>query len=560
MTSDIKWFYCQAGYLPGSTKIALLKGDVSSSEFSVINENGESVLSGELVPCAPHSWGDDFYKADFTDLTLSGKFRLEAEGYKTPQFEISPTLYQDVLDFASGWFFIQRCGCEVPGWHAPCHLDDGVIRSFEQEDFGRILETIDATGGWHDAGDYNKWTLYAWVGILGLLETIPSLPDQRAKIIDEVRWEVEYMLKVQDDEGFFYDVHGWHPAQKEDGTWENNAWNWWDIPEKETDNKPGTGDERTLSFTCNKSHEPREAARAGYSLSLFAEHLEHDDPLRERCINAALKTRECLISKTESTERRIDERAALVFLDLSLKQCTGDEIFLSEARAEIAEIMSLQDDAGWFADRAGEKEPALNYHFGFTYVMALLNYAKRQPDREETAEIEKSVRRFLDFELRQIAGSPFMHRREYKVGGDPLDLPNVWQGYNPYFCAGAYIAAQACQLWGEPEWLDYAERQVQWIMGRNPLGLSMVVGVGHDFPGVYHHRYATIPGREDCRVPGGVLNGMNGGEENGEPNNQPVMTVGESGVTGDWQTNEYWLPNQGWFLCALSAVDRARQR
>ena len=49
----------------------------------------------------------------------------------------------DAVDF----FFVQRCGFDVPGWHKACHLDDAKLPDGTH---------LDVTGGWHSAGDYNK--------------------------------------------------------------------------------------------------------------------------------------------------------------------------------------------------------------------------------------------------------------------------------------------------------------------------------------------------------------------------------------------------------------------
>jgi hypothetical protein len=245
-------------------------------------------------------------------------------------------------------------------------------------------------------------------------------------------------------------------------------------------------------------------------------------------------------------------------LNDSLESLTGSPEYHEETRKEIEWILKLQHKDGWFRNKFSDKGPAVDYHFGYLYVMALLDYVERHPKTDYKKRIEKAVRKFMDFEINHIAGSPFQHRREYTLSNTPLDLPHIWQGYNVHYCTGAYIAAKAYRLWKEPAWLDYAERQVQWVLGRNPLGVCMVVSAGIEHPGVYHHRFVTIKGHEDGIVPGGVVNGINGGKDGDKPNNLPEMARGTSGVTDKWQTNEYWIPNQGWFLSALSELTKAR--
>ncbi len=556
--TGISWYNCQAGYLPGSIKRVVFSSasKMSNDEFRIVNDKEAVVHKGKVDAFGTHPWGGTFYSADFSNVKAEGTYRIVLAGSSSPEFTIAQTAYSEVLDLASRWFYYQRCGCKIPGWHEACHTDDGVVRSKEQDNYGAMLRRFDATGGWHDAGDYNKWTQYSWIGIFGLLETIPAVPELKQRILEEARWEVEYVLKVQTPEGRYLNVVGWHPEKKPDGTWSNNPWNFWGAPENETDNKQGTDDDRLIEEEKSLTDNP---ARLGFALARYAEHLPEDEPLRKRCNDAALKSRECILEHSEIEKRTISERAALALLDLSLHNLTDKKEYFNEAREEVKRILELQHDDGWFRNRPADNTPAVDYHFGFLYVMALLDFAERFPESDVAETIKEAVERFLDFELNHIAGGPFQHRREYTLDENPNELPHIWQGYNCYFCTGAYVAARAYRLWKNSAWLDYAERQVQWVLGRNPLGVCMVVDAGTRHPGVYHHRYGSIPGHTDARVPGGVVNGINGEKNDGMQTGMPVLDQGESGVTGQWQTNEYWVPNQGWFLCALSEVAQARQ-
>jgi hypothetical protein len=50
---------------------------------------------------------------------------------------------------AAKWFYYQRCGTEVPGFHKECHTEDVVIKTDGVK--------VDVSGGWHDAGVWG-WT------------------------------------------------------------------------------------------------------------------------------------------------------------------------------------------------------------------------------------------------------------------------------------------------------------------------------------------------------------------------------------------------------------------
>ena len=76
----------------------------------------------------------------------------------------------------------------------------------------------DATGGWHDAGDYNKYVvnagvtvgsmLLAWEMYRNRLEKvhldIPESGGPLADVLAEVKWEMDWLLKMQAPDGSVY--------------------------------------------------------------------------------------------------------------------------------------------------------------------------------------------------------------------------------------------------------------------------------------------------------------------------------------------------------------------
>jgi len=100
----------------------------------------------------------------------------------------------------------------------------------------------------------------------------------------------------------------------------------------------------------------------------------------------------------------------------------------------------------------------------------------------------------------------------------------------------------------------------------------MMAGVGGG-PGCYHHRYCFIEGHEDGVVPGGVINGIVGGNGNvfdiGDfrtgnfvvsdnlPVDYPIIDTDVWGWTYAYLTNEYWVINNAWFIMGATQVHRA---
>lgn len=121
-------------------------------------------------------------------------------------------------------FYLWRCGMAVEtdyqGNHfatEKCHTDDGYTDYIRQDIDASISipEHIDATGGWHDAGDFGKYTVnagvtlgtlfYAWQHYgdklkkisLGLPKTAPKYPE----FLEELKWETDFILKMQYPDG-----------------------------------------------------------------------------------------------------------------------------------------------------------------------------------------------------------------------------------------------------------------------------------------------------------------------------------------------------------------------
>ncbi len=155
------------GYLPGRTKLATLTSNTSESTFAVRNLITQEVAySGSLTENAidvPDT-GESVKWADFTGLTQAGTYAIEVTGLPaSPQFEISDSVYAEVLKSSLLGLSGQRCGSSVTFEyggdtfaHGNCHQTDAAFNStFITGKSGNQ----DARGGWHDAGDYRKYTV-----------------------------------------------------------------------------------------------------------------------------------------------------------------------------------------------------------------------------------------------------------------------------------------------------------------------------------------------------------------------------------------------------------------
>jgi endoglucanase len=153
------------GYLPLEAKRATVVGAADAKSFQVVAPGSSSVVyTGTLGEARHHAdSGEDTRTADFSGLRAAGEYVLRVAGLPdSSPFRVAPGVYNDSLHLAMLGFYGQRCGVPVRLEHegvvfqkAACHLKDGYLDYY---DAGRAGERKDGTGGWHDAGDYGKYT------------------------------------------------------------------------------------------------------------------------------------------------------------------------------------------------------------------------------------------------------------------------------------------------------------------------------------------------------------------------------------------------------------------
>ena len=202
----------QEGYVPGfPVHVVLLTG----GEVRVTNPEGKTVFTvpkGELRK--DDASGDCVRMAVIPPLE-AGEYTLE-NGEERRTFFVRPRAWQDVSDALIKGLYFQRCGCVLdPAFagvyhHPACHTAPAV--EWEDRTFVRRV-----AGGWHDAGDYGKYTgpgavtaahmIYAWKlfpqgcsDALNIPESGNGVPD----ILNEAKYELDWLLEMQRSDGAFY--------------------------------------------------------------------------------------------------------------------------------------------------------------------------------------------------------------------------------------------------------------------------------------------------------------------------------------------------------------------
>ena len=203
-------FVNQIGYAKNKTKFAYVrKNDVSSSSFLIKDSNGQIVYTGELsAEKTDRLAGEPICVANFSDFTQEGSFTLWVDEKSSFEFPIGDDVYNHLYYLTNRYFYLSRCGQKIVDddfGHEPCHTSKALIYGTD--------EYIDVQGGWHDAGDYGRYIVAGAKTVMDLLLAYQESKDSYKDfdILDEVRFELEWMLQMQrPDGGVYHKISCWH--------------------------------------------------------------------------------------------------------------------------------------------------------------------------------------------------------------------------------------------------------------------------------------------------------------------------------------------------------------
>src|SRR5713226_5343520 len=215
----------QLGYVTGASKRAYLmsKGAESGATFS-LNSGSTSVFS-TAVGADLGAWGTylHVYALDFDSVSTVGTYTISVSGptaAASPSFKIDTgtNLYASALANTLSYFQNSRDGANFiasPLRTAAAHLNDqhaGVYNTPTFDSSDNITSgptatgaTIDASGGWFDAGDYVKFvqTHSYTVAVLGI--GVRDFPNQmgvcsaQSDFTAEIKFGMDWLLKMWDD-------------------------------------------------------------------------------------------------------------------------------------------------------------------------------------------------------------------------------------------------------------------------------------------------------------------------------------------------------------------------
>lgn len=512
----------QVGYLPTEAKrvtFPYTQGDF----FDVVDANtNEVVYTGAIVGAV---WdelaGERTSYGDFSTFITEGTYYIRSQlGGVSYPFQISDSLYEEVSADALRMIFYQRCGMDLDESlagdlaHEACHLNEAVLYSDSGNGF-------DATGGWHDAGDYGRYVETGSKAVLDLLFSYQRFPDSYGDdlniaessngvpdVLDEVRYELEWFLKLQTTEGGVYNKIT-TPAFAENLLPEEDNQQLYALPVETTT----TGDFIAVMALASQIYE------------------DFDSEFAATCLNAAKLswenlrwTGEVLDYKNPSEfstgsyrdNKDSDER---FLASIALWIATGETPYLDYAKQVYNEDNSAATGTSW---------SDVGAYGAYLYLI--------QEDIDRTSEFYKSLHEKLSSQANAITA--IIERNNYQVG-----LEHFSWGSNGKILNQSIILLMMSDVDQNPYYRRLASEQLNYIFGKNALNFSFVIGYGEDYPDNPHHRIALI---QDAEILGAVVGGVSGDRDDEVlsklPDSTPIakMYVDLYDSYGSNEVTVYW--------------------
>jgi peptidoglycan/xylan/chitin deacetylase (PgdA/CDA1 family) len=508
----------QVGYASKGTKVAaVFSSSPLPTTFAVIEaDTGRSVFEGKAAVLAGERWGkfDQHAELDFSEVTHPGRYVLRMGEGKSRAFEIGDHALAGLPDQLLEFMRQQRCGYN-PWLRETCHQLDG------RTAFGPLPAgtPIDARGGWHDAADLLKYHMtsgnatarmllaYALGRRLGR-ERSPMafgdrvdaagdpVPNGIPDLLDEARWGLDWLLKL-------------HPAPEQlyHQVADDRDHVGFRLPPKDlADYGWGRGGARVVYFADGrpqglgqyKSDSTGLANLAGrYAAAMaLAYQIWKTDPkehaFAERCLKAGREVYE-LGRKHEGSQQGNSFTAPYRYEETTwaddmewgaaeLFRATGERRYVDEGRR----YAKLAASDNWMG-----QEQAKHYQF-YPFMNAGHFRLYDLVDADFQKVLAGYYRDGIERCVRAGQANP------YRVG-----VPFIW-------CSNNLLVALVTQclfyerITGDNRYHDFAARNRDWLLGRNPWGYTMFTEVGHLFPKDVHLQTTKLTGRS---VRGGLVDG-----------------------------------------------------
>ncbi len=513
----MKLFMNQTGYLPDAPKLAIHESSTPCS-FTLYDAvtskpcytgmttyKGFDTLSGIEVCVADFSeWTTpgDYYLVVTHDTTSDTEEGLSDWSFP---FEIRQDLYRPLANDLRKALYYQRCGtaltakCAGPFVHGTCHTTEASL-------YENPSVKLEVSGGWHDAGDYGRYITPAAITVSQMLWTFELFPEKAVDFVNipesgtsmkegypiapdllhEVRYELEWMLKMQrTDGGVYHKVTTAHHAP-------------FVMPEE--DRKPlfvyPVSSMATAMFCASLA----QAARVFHP---------YDPDFSMKLLQASRRAMDWIFAhpewvpfqnpkdcKTGEYGHRSDADHRM-WASIELLRATHD--LSPETHAEI----KVSCEALLAKSMADDTVNKTSFGWGEAGGLAMLSliFDPKQICGSQYKEIATNILlSCADQTLNKLSLSHFLV---------PMSEGEYFWGSNMHLMCLAMYLVVASLLTDDPKYRNGVHHCLDYLLGKNVVGISYVSGWGERSLSNPHNR-PTVADGIDAIMPGWVAGGANG--------------------------------------------------
>ncbi|BEL06250.1 hypothetical protein Q0Z83_044410 [Actinoplanes sichuanensis] len=516
----------QVGYPADGPKTAFLLGTAAQAgtAFQVVDGAGTQVLSG-TVGTSLGSWNSSYTAVapiDFSALRTAGRYSIRVSGVTTsPTFSVGTanSLYAPVSATMTRFFQANRDGTNVLPTvmnRKASHLADTSATVYKTPTFneeGAIVggltkaqtATVDVSGGWFDAGDYLKFTHTAAYTLDTLLIAQRSGSPDAARAA-EIDFGLDWLDKMWDDQtNVLYAQVGIGGGDDETYFGDHDTWR---LPETDdTITDPAGTDlyyvRHRPVFRANEPGSklsPNLAGRVSAAFAIAAQVHATSDPTRAR---SELAKAAAIYGLAKTTS--VGELVTTFPHDYYGEDLWTDDMAFGGVELHLA-AKALGDSraATWLTQAAqwsrqyldGDEHDTLNLYDVGSLAIADLATVIGSGAAVTRAELVSALEEQLD------AGMARADADRFRAGAVYNDYDSTSHTFG--------LIAQAARyrdVTGSTRYATFAQQQANWILGGNPWGVSLIVGVGSTYPKCPHHQIANLTG---AVLAGAAVNGPNG--------------------------------------------------
>jgi len=458
----------QIGYRPGGEKKALVSGfrEIllcdNATEFQLITtDTQEIVYAGtlSLVDDYDEHSGEAVYVMDFSEWKEEGEYRVifmdyNKVTYGSVPFVIGETVYEQLLSDVCRYYYFQRANVALERKYAGEWAREGLfMEDYNMAFLSDNTKKKDVSGGWFDAGDFGKYVDPGATAVYDLLwayhffpedftdgqNNIPESGNGIPDLLDEIKVELDFMLKMQDEDGGFF-----HRVKPDDSS-------------RRIVDTFGSAGEREKATSATASC----AAVMAFGSVYYKEFdTEFADVLLSSAENGWKYVKENPSVISTGTYGTAELTSQKLWAACCLYYATGKEEYHDYIKNHVEDFSAGFDIYSY--GHGTERMQKLAY---FTYLLS----------EETSAKVTDLIRPKYETWRKAMVGC--INRNPW---GTALETWAYWWGSNGNALAVAMEMYIGDRLTGgnTQEAVSYAQGTFDYILGKNPLAMSYVTGEG----------------------------------------------------------------------------------